>query len=73
VYREIVQMKQDRIIPIFRCQVIEMIVSQYYGHWSSAGITRYIQCRKPKALGLECRQARTHGKVIIGGHTIQAP
>jgi hypothetical protein len=23
---EIVQMKQDRIVPIYRCQVIEMIV-----------------------------------------------
>jgi hypothetical protein len=29
VYGEIVQMKQDRIIPIFICQVIETIMSQY--------------------------------------------
>jgi hypothetical protein len=29
-------MKPDRIILIFRCQVIETIVSQYCGHWSSA-------------------------------------
>ncbi len=40
VYEEIVQMKQDRIIPIFRCQVIETIVSNYCSHWSSAGVTR---------------------------------
>jgi hypothetical protein len=73
VYREIVQMKQDLIIPIFRCQVIETIVFQYCGHWSLACITRYIWFREPKALeSWECRQARSHGKVIIGGHTIQA-
>jgi hypothetical protein len=50
VYREIVQMKQDRIIPILRCQVIGTIVSQYCGHWSSAGVMRYIRFREPKAL-----------------------
>jgi hypothetical protein len=33
-YGERVQMKQDRIIPIFRCQVVETIISQYCGHWS---------------------------------------
>ncbi len=50
-----------------------MIVSQYYGHWYSTGITRYILFREPKALeAWECRQARTHGKVIIGGRTVQA-
>jgi hypothetical protein len=73
VYGEIVQIKQDIIIPIFSCQVIETIVSQYCGHWSSAGITRYIRFREPKALeAWECRQARTHGKVIIEGCTVQA-
>ncbi len=64
---EIVQMKQDQIIQIFRCPVIETIVSQYCGHWSSAGVTRYIRFREPK-----CRQARLHGKAVKGGHTIQA-
>jgi hypothetical protein len=73
VYREILQMKQDGIIPIFRCQVIETIVSQYCGHWSLAGVTRYIWFREPKALeAWKCRQARTHGKVIINSRTIQA-
>jgi hypothetical protein len=63
--------KQDQIIPIFRCQVIETIVSQYCGHWSSAGVTWYIQFREPKALeAWECRKARSHGKVIIIGCTI---
>jgi hypothetical protein len=41
-YGEIVQMKQERIIPIFRCQVIKTIVPQYCRHWSSARVTRYI-------------------------------
>jgi hypothetical protein len=73
VYGEIVQIKQDQIILIFRCQVIETIVSQYCVHWCSAGITRYIWFREPKALeAWECRQARTHGKVVIGGRTVQA-
>jgi hypothetical protein len=40
---EIVQMKQDRIIPIFRCQVIETIVSQHCGHCSSTTVTCYIR------------------------------
>ncbi len=31
VYGEIVQIKQDRMIPVFRCIVIETIVSQYCG------------------------------------------
>jgi hypothetical protein len=66
------QIKQDRIIPVFRCQVIETIVSQYCGHWSSSGITRYIRFREPKALeAWECRQARTNRKVVIGGRTVQ--
>jgi hypothetical protein len=72
-YGEIVQIKQDRIIPIFRCQVIETIESQYCGQWSSASITMYIQFQEPKALeAWECRQARAHGKVVIGSRTIQA-
>jgi hypothetical protein len=73
VYGAIMQIKQDRIIPIFRCQVIETIVSQYFGHWPPAGITRYILFREPKVLeAWECRQARMHGKVVIGGSTVQA-
>jgi hypothetical protein len=35
VYREIVQIKQDHIIPIFRCEVDETNISQYWGHWSA--------------------------------------
>jgi hypothetical protein len=47
-------------------------MSQYCCHWSTAGVTRYIQFREPKPLmAWECRQARTHGKVVLSGHTIQ--
>ncbi len=31
VYGEIVQIKQDRMIPVFRCTVIETLVAQYDG------------------------------------------
>jgi hypothetical protein len=42
VYGEIVQIKQDRIIPVFRCIVIETIISQYCGMFSAAGVARYV-------------------------------
>jgi hypothetical protein len=42
VYGEIIQIKQDRMIPVFRYVVIETKVSQYCRHFSSAGITRCI-------------------------------
>ncbi len=61
------------MIPVFRCQVIETMMSQYCGHFSLAGVVRYIRFREPKALeAWECRQARSHGKVVKGGHTVQA-
>jgi hypothetical protein len=73
VYGEIVQIKQDRMIPEFRCVVIETIVSQYCGHFSSAGVTRYIRFREQKTLeAWECRQARKNGKVVINGRRFQA-
>jgi hypothetical protein len=50
VYGEIMKIKQDEMIPVFRCQVIETIVLQYCGHFSSAGVIRYIRFREPKAL-----------------------
>jgi hypothetical protein len=31
VYGEIIQIKQDRMIPVFRCTVIETLVAQYCG------------------------------------------
>jgi hypothetical protein len=73
VYEEIVQNKQDRMIPVFRCLVIETVVSQYCRHFPSAGITRYIQFREPESLeAWECRQAKKNGKDVINGRTLQA-
>jgi hypothetical protein len=43
VYGEIVQIKQDRMIPVFRCTVIETLVAQYCGRFSAAGVTRYLK------------------------------
>jgi hypothetical protein len=47
VYGEIVRIKQDRMIPMFRCVVIETIVFQLCRHFSSAGVTRYISSGSP--------------------------
>jgi hypothetical protein len=38
------------MIPVLRCLVIETIVSQYCGHFSSAGVTRYICFGEPKTM-----------------------
>jgi hypothetical protein len=73
VYGEIVQIKQDRMILVFRCIVIETIVSQYCGMFSVAGVTRYIRFREPRTLeAWESRQARKNRKVVINGRTLQA-
>jgi hypothetical protein len=45
VHGEIVQIKQDRIIPVFRCIVIETLIAQYCGMFSAAGVARYIRFR----------------------------
>jgi hypothetical protein len=50
VYGEIVQIKQDRMIPVFRCTVIETLVAQYCGMFSAAGVTRYLKFRELKQL-----------------------
>jgi hypothetical protein len=65
VYGEIVQIKQDRMISVFRC-----IISQYCGMFSAVGVARYIRFREPRTLeAWECRQARKNGKIIINaGH-----
>ncbi len=38
VYGEVAQVKQDRMIPVFRCMVIETLVAQYCGMFSAAGV-----------------------------------
>jgi hypothetical protein len=71
VYGEIVQIKQDRMIPVFRCVVVETLVAQYCGMFLAAGITRYIRFRELKPLeAWECRKARSSGQLIINGRTV---
>ncbi len=72
VYREIVQIKQDRMIPVFRCIVVETLISQYCGMFSAAGVMRYIRFRELKPLeAWECRQARRSSKIVINGRTLE--
>jgi hypothetical protein len=72
VYGEIVQIKQERMIPVFRCIVVETLVAQYCGMFSAAGVTRYIRFRELKPLeAWECRQARLSGQIIINGRTVK--
>jgi hypothetical protein len=71
VYGEIVQIKQDRMIPVFRCMVVEALVAQYCGMFSAAGVTRYIRFRELKLLeAWECRMARTNGLLTINGRVV---
>jgi hypothetical protein len=72
VYGEIVQIKQDRMISVFRCIVIETIIMQYCGMFLAGGFARYVRFREPRMLeAWECRQARKSGKIIINGRTFQ--
>jgi hypothetical protein len=71
VYGEIVQIKQDRMIPVFRCTVIETLVAQYCGMFSHAGVTRYRKFWELKPLeAWECRKARKTGALLINGQPI---
>jgi hypothetical protein len=72
VYGEIVQIKQDRMIPVFRCTVIETLVAQYCGMFSAAGVTRYLKFRELKLLeAWECRKARRNGHLLINGRPVE--
>jgi hypothetical protein len=71
VFGEIVQIKQDRMIPVFRCIVIETLVAQYCGMFSAAGVTRYLKFRVLKLLeAWECQKARRTGQLLINGRTV---
>jgi hypothetical protein len=72
VYGEIVQIKQDQMIPVFRCIVIETVISQYCGMFSAAGVARYVRFRELTPLeAWECRQARKSRKIVINGRTFK--
>jgi hypothetical protein len=71
VYGEVAQVKQDRMIPVFRCMVVETLVAQYCGMFSAAGVKRYIRfCELRPLEAWECRQARLNGQVHINGKTV---
>jgi hypothetical protein len=71
VYGEIVQIRQDRMNPVFRCTVIETLVAQYCGMFSAAGVTRYLKFRELKPLeAWECRKARKNGLLLINGRPV---
>jgi hypothetical protein len=71
VYGEVAQVKQDRMIPVFRCMVVETLVAQYCWMFSAAGVKRYIRFRELRPLeAWECGQARLNGQVFINGKTI---
>jgi hypothetical protein len=55
---EIIQQKKERTVPIFRCQVVESVFSQYCGHSSAAGVTRYLKFCEPL---LDCATAKDNG------------
>ncbi len=72
VYGEIVQIKQDRMILVFRCTVVETLVAQYCGMFSAAGVTRYLKFRELKPLeAWECRKARRSGQLLINGRPVE--
>ncbi|OBQ32264.1 MAG: hypothetical protein AN484_28110, partial [Aphanizomenon flos-aquae WA102] len=58
VHGELVQQRKDRVANVFRCQVVESIMSQYCGMWSAAGVVRYLKFREPKNVDpAACRRA----------------
>jgi hypothetical protein len=38
IFGEIMQIKKGRTVPVFRCMVIESVMSQYYGYNSAGGV-----------------------------------
>jgi hypothetical protein len=73
IQAEIVQIKRERTINVFRCQVLETLVSQYCGHSSAAGVTRYLRFREPLLVEANsCRKARTEdGNITIANRNFR--
>jgi hypothetical protein len=74
VQAEVVQIKRERTINVFRCQVLETLVSQYCGHSSAAGVTRYLRFREPLLVeASSCRKALTDaGNITIANRNFRA-
>jgi hypothetical protein len=72
VQAEVVQIKRERTINVFRCQVLETLVSQYCGHSSAAGVTRYLRFREPLLVeASSCRKALTDAGNITIANTVE--
>jgi len=71
---EIIQMRRERIITVQRCTVMESTFSQYCGHSSAAGVTRYLKFREPRLVEAQhCRQAFAQGgKIKINNEDFKA-
>ena len=66
IFVEIVQIKAERTVPIFRCRVTESIVSQYCGFLSAGGVSRYLTWREPRRVeAQDCRDAERTGKLLV--------
>jgi hypothetical protein len=74
VQAEVVQIKRERTINVFRCQVLETLVSQYCGHSSAAGVTRYLRFREPLLVEANsCRKALSEdGNISIANRNFRA-
>jgi hypothetical protein len=68
IFGEIVQMKKDRTVPVFRCTVIESVISQYCGFKFSWRSVWYITFREPRRVeAQECRATKKKVKMAVGG------
>jgi hypothetical protein len=74
VQAEVVQIKRERTINVFRCQVLETLASQYCGHSSVAGVTRYLRFREPLLVeASSCRKVLTDaGNITIANRNFRA-
>jgi hypothetical protein len=71
---EIIQQKRERTVPIFRCHVVESVFSQYCGHSSAAGVTRYLKFCEPLLVNpVDCAAAKDNGgNITINGKVFTA-
>jgi hypothetical protein len=74
VQAEVVQIKRERTVSVFRCQVLETLVSKYCGYSSAAGVTRYLRFREPLLVEANsCRRALVeNGNITIMNRSFQA-
>jgi hypothetical protein len=67
IFGEIVRMKRDQTVPVFRCTVIESMMNQYWGFNSAGGVVRYLTFRElRKVEAQDCRVTKERGKMAVG-------